>query len=384
MTGLMNRCARYILIQLALATIVVVVTITCAVWLTQSLRFIELIVNRGLTIGAYLYLTLLLVPALLATLLPLGLFAAVLFTYNRLNTESELIIMRAVGLGPGQLAWPAVAASIVAVAINYSLTLYFMPVSYRDFKDMESDVRGDYTSVVLTEGAFNNVAEGITVYVRERDPDGGLRGIIINDSRDPKQSVTIMAQHGVLAQTPEGQRLILVDGNRQTLQRDKRDNEKLSILYFDRYSTDLGQNGAGGPKELRWRQPRERFINELFFPGDSDLDRLNYKLLQAEAHNRVTSPLYPLTFALLGLAALLPGEYNRRGQAKRILTAVLLMMVVQSGAVAWTSIAAKFPAMIPAIYANVLLPLAGSAWWLLRTPRRARRPEPPAEALAAT
>ena len=84
----MNRCARYIFAQLSLAGIVVVITITCAVWLTQSLRFIELIVNRGLTVGAYLYLTLLLVPALLATLVPLGLFAAVLFTYNRLNTES--------------------------------------------------------------------------------------------------------------------------------------------------------------------------------------------------------------------------------------------------------------------------------------------------------
>jgi lipopolysaccharide export system permease protein len=182
-----------------------------------------------------------------------------------------------------------------------------------------------------------------------------------------------MAQHGLLAQTPEGQRVILVDGNRQTLQHA---DGKLSILYFDRYSTDLGQSGSGEPKELRWRQPRERFIGELFFPGDSELDRKNYDLLQAEAHNRLTSPLYPLTFALLGLAALLPGEYSRRGQGKRILTAVLLMMVVQSGAVAWTGIAAKFPALIPAIYANVLVPMGVAAWWLLRSPRRLRRTGP--------
>ncbi|HEX9466225.1 MAG TPA: LPS export ABC transporter permease LptF [Alphaproteobacteria bacterium] len=375
----MNRCARYIFAQLSLAGIVVVITITCAVWLTQSLRFIELIVNRGLTVGAYLYLTLLLVPALLATLVPLGLFAAVLFTYNRLNTESELIIMRAVGMGPVQLAWPTVVLSILAVALNYSLTLYFMPVSYRDFKDMEADVRGDYSAIILTEGAFNTVSEGITVYVREREADGGLRGLILHDNRDKDKTVTIMAQHGVLAQTPDGQRLILVDGNRQTLQHD---NGKLSILYFDRYSTDLGQAASGGSKDLRWRQPRERFINELFFPGDSELDRQNYNLLQAEAHNRVTSPLYPLTFALLGLSALLSGEHNRRGQGKRILIAVLIMMVVQSGAVAWTGLAARFPLLIPAIYANVLVPMAASIWWLLRTPRRSRRASGPAEALA--
>ena len=365
----MGRVTRYVFGQLFVATILVTFTVTCAVWLTQSLRFIELIVNRGLSIGSYLYLTMMLLPSFLATLLPIGVFAAVLFTYNRLTTDSELIVMRAVGLGPVRLAWPAVVLAFVATVVNYGLTLYAMPLSYREFKDMESDVRSNYSALVLREGAFNTVSDGVTVYIREREADGGLRGIIIHDGRDKAKAVTIIAEHGVLAQTDDGERIIMVNGNRQVLERA---SGKISLLYFERYSADLGRTGTAGATQQRWRQPRERFLTELFDPGDSEMDRTNRYLLQAEGHTRLTSPLYPLVFTLVALGVLLPGDYNRRGQGRRILIAVLLMIVLQSGAVFWTGVAAKHASLIPAIYGNVLAPIAAALYWLLRTPRRRR------------
>ena len=78
----MRLLNAYILRQLAVVTLVVAVTLTCAIWLTQSLRFIELIVNRGLTLGTFFNLTLLLLPSFLWLLLPIALFAAVLFTIS--------------------------------------------------------------------------------------------------------------------------------------------------------------------------------------------------------------------------------------------------------------------------------------------------------------
>ena len=43
----MNSLARYIFRQLAGPLFVVTLTLTGVVWLTQSLRFLDLIINRG-------------------------------------------------------------------------------------------------------------------------------------------------------------------------------------------------------------------------------------------------------------------------------------------------------------------------------------------------
>ena len=91
----MKRIDKYIFRQLLLTTLVVAAALTCVVWLTQSLRFVEMIVNRGLSAALFAYFTLLFLPAFLSVILPISLLAAVLFTYNRLLTDSELVVLRA-------------------------------------------------------------------------------------------------------------------------------------------------------------------------------------------------------------------------------------------------------------------------------------------------
>jgi lipopolysaccharide export system permease protein len=294
--------------QLVVVAALVTLTLTLAIWLTQSLRFVELIVNRGLSLQSYLYLTLLLLPSFLSLMLPVALFTAVLFTYNKLITDSELVVLRAAGLGPFQLARPALLLASVVVVLGYTLSLYLLPWSYRQFKDLEFNVRTDYSAVLLKEGAFNNISPGITVYVRSREPDGELQGILIHDNRVREKTFTLMAERGRLAMTDEGPRVILVNGNRQQVDST---NGKLSLLYFDRYSVDLGR--VGQAQQHRWREPRERYITELLFPSNDPDDQAYASRMLAEAHNRLTSPLLGFVFTLISLAALLSGEFNRRG-----------------------------------------------------------------------
>src|SRR5207245_6689920 len=103
----MKRLDRYILRQCFGVMIFVTAALSAAIWLAQSLRLIDLIVNRGLSISVFLYLAVLILPRFLDIVLPIGIFIAVLFTYAKLGTESEIVVMRAAGLGPGGLAKPA-------------------------------------------------------------------------------------------------------------------------------------------------------------------------------------------------------------------------------------------------------------------------------------
>src|ERR1051326_8810127 len=89
---------RYVLRQCLWAAVFVTVALTAAIWLTQSLRLVDLIVNRGLSAGLFLYLGVLTLPRFVDIVLPIGIFIAVLFTYYRLIAESEIVVMRAAGV----------------------------------------------------------------------------------------------------------------------------------------------------------------------------------------------------------------------------------------------------------------------------------------------
>src|ERR1700738_3073684 len=94
----MTRLDRHILPQCFGVCIFVTAALSAAICLAQSLRLIDLIVNRGLSIEIFLYLAALILPRFLDIVLPIGVFIAVLFTFNRLTGESELVVMRSAGL----------------------------------------------------------------------------------------------------------------------------------------------------------------------------------------------------------------------------------------------------------------------------------------------
>ncbi len=356
--------------------IFVTVGLTLAIWLSQSLRFVDLIVNKGLPVTTFLYLALLLLPRFLTIVLPIALFCATLFTYNKLMSDSELVVMRAAGLGQGGLARPALLVAVAAVAVLYALNLYFLPVSYRAFKDLYTDIRNEYYSLVLREGTFQELTDGITVFVRERSRSGSLAGILVHDSRDPAQPVTYMAESGALISTEGNPRVVLIQGSRQTI--DSK-TKRLSILYFDRYTVEVDLKRAA--TESRWREPRERYIDELFYPDDSPADRQYAKQIKAEGHQRVIAPLLAITVTLIALACLLHGDVDRRGQTKRVLLAIFATTLVQAGGLALHNLAAKYSEAIPAMYLVAVLPMFACLYFLHWRPRRGRR-MPPAEALA--
>ncbi len=371
----MRAINRYIFTQAFVATIAITLGLTFAVWLTQSLRLIDFIVNRGLPASTFFSFIVLLVPSFVGIVLPIATFCSVLFVYYKLTMDSEIIVLRAAGLSQLQLARPALSLGLLATLAVYSITLYFLPASYRAFKDLQYRLRSDFTTVLLQEGTFNSVTEGITVYVRERAPNGELLGILVHDSRDPGNPVTMMAERGALVRSGDSPQVMMVNGNRQ--QRDK-DNGRVSILYFDRYTVELAQ--LQETALTRWRGPKERFIMELFARSDNPNDIAYRNELIAEGHQRLVMPLYCLSFVLIGLAAILAGEFNRRGQTRRVLLAILLIAILEAQSLALRDLATDAAMAIPAMYAGAILPILGGLYVLVRTPRRTTRhaPELPA------
>lgn len=351
----MRRLTFYILRQLIIGTLLVTLGLLCILWLTQSLRFIDLIVNEGASVGTFLSLTGLLLPNFLIYVLPIALFAVVLFTYNRLNSDRELVVMRAAGVGPLQLARPALTLALLLTAVGWVLTLYAVPESVRSFKDMQWSVRNDLGKLLIREGAFTQVMPGVTVYVRSRSSAGVLEGLLINDERKPNETVTLMAERGALVQGEHGPQVMMVNGSRQEV---KTGTGTMSLLYFDSYTLDL-QSDSKHDLGNRFRDARERPMRELLTitkDDDPSLSDVDIRRFRVEAHQRLTTPLSHISLTLVALAFLFTGSFNRRGAAKRLSAAVGALVIIEALIIGAGNLASTSLSLLPLIYLAVILP----------------------------
>ena len=349
MTGL----NRYILRQLIVGTLIVTGVLAYILWLTQSLGYIELIINKGLSIGTWLELTVLLLPNVMVIILPIALFLVVLFVYNKMTIDRELVVAQAAGISRWGLAAPAAVAAIVAMTAGYALTLYYGPISVRAFKELQWSVRNDVSQVMLREGTFNQVGKGLTVYVRERSPEGELRGLLVHDKRDQVKSITMMAETGAVVSGPDGPRVMLSKGSRQEL---KNGGGDLTLLYFDSYTVDLGLIESTG--DARFTDNRERSTTELFSLSEEDgIKPRNIRRLRVEGHQRLINPVLNLSLAAVALAFILTGTFDKHGQAKRISVAVLCLIIIEAAGLGAASLASKNLLFVPLVYLVALVPL---------------------------
>jgi lipopolysaccharide export system permease protein len=355
-----RRLQRYIFRQLAGPFVFFLLSLTGVIWLTQSLRFVDLIINKGLSASYFAQLTLLVLPAVLTVILPIALFAAVLYVYNNLDGDSEIVVMRASGLGNMSLARPALVLALAVTVVGYFLSLYLMPTGQRAFKDMKTSLRTNLSYVLLQEGTFNTIGDSLTVYIRARQSGGEMLGILVHDSRVARRPVTIIAEKGAVVRTEAGPRFILVNGNRQEIDHAA---GQLSLLQFDSYALDLGQFVR--KDDNRWLEPGERYLHELFWPGTGADDLANAARMRAEGHDRLAAPLYGLAFTLIALVAVLSGEFNRRGRRWRLVVAVGCIALVRAAGLGLVGLSAKAPALIPLLYGNVFLVMAISLYVLL-------------------
>ena len=362
--GKMTRFSLYILKQISGPLTLLTFSFAGVIWLTQSLRFIDLILNKGLSLGLFLYMTLLLLPSLLAIILPIALFVAVLFTYYQLINDREIVVLKAASVSHARLAGPALTVGFIVMGLVYMINMALMPVGFHEFKNIQSQARDSYASLLLREGVFNTPVNGLTIYVRERKPNGELLGILVHQENGEETPSTVMAERGVLLETPDGLRLVMSNGNRQEV--NVSDGE-LSLLYFEQYAFEFAENS--GLDFSRFREAKERMLPDLFWPKDVVEER-HKREFRAEAHRRLLTPWISAVFVFIALGALFSGDFDRRGSNWRLFYAVMLGLLVQAAALGAPGLMTKMPHLIPLMYLATLVMLGSAGYVAVVDPLR--------------
>ena len=355
----MKRLNRYISGQIWVGFLLVVFSLLSMLWLTQSLRFVEMVTKKGLPVKLFVELTSLLMPQLYFLISPIALFIAVLFVYNRMLADRELVIMQSAGISPFKNATGAIFMGLVLTFIGFYVQNVTIPAAEKDFRELEWEVKNNVSHLMFREGEFNNV-KNMTIFIQKHEADGSVSGILVSDEHDPNKKVNLSAQKGRIVYTDDGPRIILLNGSRQEVDLN---NSSFTSLAFQRYMVDLGTFGKNGIKEPSVRELKlKELLNANSNSALTDQQKRKYLV---EGNRRLIVPWYNLVFALLGCTGLLIGNFNRRGQTKIISLSVALMIIIQGLDLILTNLCGKYLYFLPLLYLNCLIPLCLSVYLLL-------------------
>ena len=343
------------------------------VWLTQSLRVIDTVVNNGQSALVFAEFTALLLPTVMSIILPVAAFAATLYALNRMFMDSEVVVLMAAGMSRLRLARPVAAFGVMVMIAMSAITLYLMPTSAREMRDRIAEVNTDLANALLREGEFIHPAHRVTVYIRATGEDGQMAGLFVQDDRDPDARVTYTARRAAMVRTEEGPRLVMFDGAAQRVNPGTKD---LSILTFEKLVYDLSSLVSSGG--TRSRKPSEYYAWQLVAPDEEVLKGRRPGKFVAEGHEQISAPLYAVSLPLIALAALLAPGFRRRGYGKRIAAAIALAAACRLAGVAAKSAASGAPDLWPLMYVPPVLGAALALWALWAGLPRLSRPQPPA------
>lgn len=353
--GFDRLTSRYLGGNLLIATVFITGVLSAVILLTQSLRFLDLVVSSGASALSFYTMTILVLPRFLEVILPLALTGAVLFSYQKLQMDSELVVLKATGFSPYQLARPALFLSAFCLVVVFVVSAWIAPLSLSKMQNMRGFLKTQVSTLFLREGVFNRVGDDLMVYVRGREPNGEFRGILIHDNRDPSAGpVTVLAKRGVVVSTPNGYQVLVYEGVRQSY--DKDGGTGLSRLIFERYSIDLPAEEK--ERAVRWTEPEERTLEQLFHPDANEpKDVANARDFVIEIHKRVTSPFLAPAFTLIALCFMLLGQYSRHGLTGRMLMAVSVVVILQGLYLSSLSLARDGDLGLIMLYCIPLIPI---------------------------
>ena len=320
--------SSYILKRLCASIGVLATILVVLLWLTQSLKFIEVIVNHNISLQGYFSLIVYLLPDMFVKVAPVCTLIGALLAYGKLTLDNELQVMQALGKSPWQILHPGmVLAGFLTLSLLF-LNIFTIPNAYRAFRAQEFQLRNQFSSSIVRDGSFN-VIKSLTIFVEKRRSAKEFEGVFIHDNgehseKKAKKPYTIFAKEGILKKINNQYVLVLHNGTRQ----EKDNNDTVQSFEFD----ELVYNFDSFTTIVNTRnlKPYEKDIRELFQVNNENSENSKLQMrMAAEGHQRILLPFLCLINMLMVALTMVVNRPSRRLRRKRIIYLILAGVIFQ-------------------------------------------------------
>ena len=294
--------------------------LTGLAWMVQIMSMMKFLISYGVRLSSFLGMTVMMVPFILSIIVPFVTFIAILFVYNKMIGDNEIVVMAASGTSPAKIARPALVLAVVLTIANLVLNLWIVPATQARFYDTQWNLRYGLAHLKLQEGAFTEMTHDLVVYV-DKVSGYDLNHVMLSDTRKEQSNMIIFAENGKLITTMRGLSIVMKNGALQA-------TGKGSIIgTFDSFDMDLSianKNNSSSFKSRRMpTMDLVRYVNQ-------DIGMKQKKAVLTELCTRFLQPIMNIILAALCLAILLRSSLLRRRASFAPALSVVAMSVVMA------------------------------------------------------
>ncbi|KPA22417.1 putative permease YjgP/YjgQ family protein [Shimia sp. SK013] len=348
----MSRFDRYILSQLLTLFGFFALVLVSVYWVNNAVGLFDALIASGQNVSVFLSLTVLSLPNVIRSVLPVAVFLATVYVTNRLSTESELTVMQATGFSPWRLTKPVLVFGVAVSFMMSVLTHFLEPASLTELSKRQQEITENVAARLLTEGTFLHPTPGMTFYIREISSDGVLRDVFLSDSRSPEHTTTYTAAEAYLVNDDSGAKLVMVNG---LAQQHTTSSDRLLTTDFADFSYDI--SALTNASETRSKDINYLSTYDLLANADAVMQRTGRSPGQVayEAHARFAQASACIVFAVISFAVLLMGGFSRFGMWRQILIAFTILILLEAVKAAVVDPIRKDATLWPLIYLPTLL-----------------------------
>ncbi len=314
------------------------------VWTTQVLTRIDLVTDSGQSALTFFKVATLIMPSVIPIVVPFSIVVAVAQTLSVMNTDSELVVINAAGASRFMVVRPIALLALIAAVFCLVVQNGVDPYARQKNRELVAAARADLLSLIIQEGTFRKVEDGLYLQIGERLPDNRLGGIFVADSRQEGVDLVYYAKTGAIVDKADEKVLLMNDG---VVQR-KTPSGDVSVIHFTSYAFDLSAFAAdAGQKTLL---PKDQTTPYLLNPDPNDpIFQQVPGVYRTELFKRFSEWLFPITFALIALAVAGDARSHREARLHPLVTSISIALIVR-----WLTFFAEGKAKVDPSYNYVM------------------------------
>ena len=316
--------SKYIFKQTLTSVFICTLVFLSVVWLSQSFRTINLIIDKGANISDFFILSAYSFPNWLVISLPFGTFAGCMISYLRLDSDKEIIVMKAAGINTLKISKPAIYVGLISSAILFITVHFILPLSYKNFKSLQNEIRNSSQELIIKNNIFLDLNDTQTIYLGEINKNNFYEEIFIQDRTDSKQIIELFSKNGFISSKGNKLTLYMNQGTRISTN----ENNNSTIMDFKKYNIEIKKNIIQLNNNVRVIEYNEYNFFDLIKKANKDIK--NQGKLLAEAHNRNTMSLLPIVFTIIAMVSTLTGYQSRKPSIYRKIISISVLILIQS------------------------------------------------------
>lgn len=320
----MKVVERYILRRAFVLFLSALAWTMAIVWTTQVLTRIDLVTDSGQSALTFFKVATLILPTVIPIVVPFSIIVAVAQTLSVMNADSELVVINAAGASRLTTAHPVVLLALLAAVFCLVMQNGVEPYARQKNRELIAAARADLLSLIIQEGTFRKVEDGLFLQIGERLPDNRLGGIFVADSRQEGVDLVYYAKTGAVIDKADEKVLLMNDG----VVHRKTPSGEVSVIHFTSYAFDLSAFAADAGQQLLL--PKDRTTAYLLHPDPNDpIFQQLPGAYRTELFKRFSEWLFPITFALIALAVAGDARSHREARLHPLVTAVSIALIVR-------------------------------------------------------